>query len=234
MINNVLILSRLEKSVPVDILKKKFSDFSVTVLSQESIDILDETHLEKYHRYKNICSPHIPIINAWSLALDYAISNSQGGDGQRWWFIEDDVALTPEFDLISYDLFNSFNDIAFMAMYFRTKNNMLDWPHWSRSEMILDDNDSYFSFNCFSMMTSDLISKIDDFIKEKNACLFHEILFNSVASINNFKTLDLSESNFKDYFADFRYRPEVDSGFGVLHPVKNEAVYSKLSFGDLQ
>jgi hypothetical protein len=228
--NNILILSRLNNSIQVELLKYKFGDnFFVKIFSQEDINNLNEKDLKVLSRYKNICSPHIPEVNAWSYALNYAITNSKIQVDQRWWFIEDDVAITAEGNLILEKLFNDFSDVDLLAIYCESKTTMLDWPDWQRAENILEDNDLFFSYNCLSMLSSNLILKIDDFITSNGLCLFHEILFHSIAAIHKLKIQDINLTVYKDYFQNFRYRPEVESGIGFLHPVKNEINYQLLS-----
>ena len=210
-------------------MEKFSSKFFVKVFSQEAIDQLNDFCLNRLRRYKNICSPHISEVNAWSYALDYAINNSDNSDGQRWWFIEDDVAFTPEFNSVTDDFFRDFIDVDLLSMFCKAKSEIPDWPHWNRSVHLLDATNSRFSFNCFSMLKSELLKKIDEFINLNNQCLFHEILFSSVACLNNFNIQDLTTSKYNSYFLSFRYRPEVNSGKGVLHPVKNESDYKALS-----
>jgi len=159
--------------------------------------------------------------SSWDKSIFYIDQNKKIIDKYDYfYFIEDDVyskdfnsfnKLFNILDNYNHDLVS--NDIEF-------KRNSKHWFWWHKYH-----KHEIKSFNPLCRLSKQLLELIIKYSYENKKLIFHEILFASIAFINNLNILDFKDiKEYSDIFGIFRYRPKISidqiNDNKIYHPVK--------------
>ena len=133
------------------------------------------------------------------------------------WFLEDDVFLYDEASLLQIDSKYSNSDLLSNSYTENINGHKKNW-HWYRIDIKLPPP-YYSAMVCCVRMSSNLLSKLKNYVDEHNTLFFLEALFPTICKKNNMKYDTPIE--FKNIVYRKKYEDKDIDKNNLFHPVKD-------------
>lgn len=170
-------------------------------------------------------SGSFPWVTAWSRALCHLSRTLDENEGV--WLIEDDVAGDAE-SFAALVQGTATMNVDLTAVDIRTGEEDSHWPLWHYAEGFFTQTARAFLPLC--RLSGRLARAILECRAKHGRCTFHEVMFPSVAREQGMSWRSWNGTpHLKRHLGAFRFRPSVDfAGYGISHPVKDEAVHETI------
>ncbi|KAL6058996.1 hypothetical protein QOT17_014520 [Balamuthia mandrillaris] len=161
-------------------------------------------------------------VTSWERALFWAHEQKL----PHVWFVEDDVWWANSSAVAEMVRHYTDDDTDLVTRSHRVckAENKEDWPLWGEGKGILTEEELCKTYNVICRLSLRLLQRVDDFARQHNTLLFHEVLLASLSQRHGYTARKLDYPG-----VNVRYRPtfgleELQKGMGsgqfLFHPVK--------------